>query len=173
MQVIFHFPGGPAGLEKGIASLTFSPSGARLAGVAVDDNHKVGIYDTEVGAILAVDKGDTAKIIDLKFKSDTVKFIRRLKLILFRNLCLLDLSITRYGQFKISKCLQRRVNSVPLTISSDVLLGTRILASLVLLMETFTPGVEIPLENLILFTRMVWMLSMSATNSNFSLQLSF
>ena len=72
MQVIFHFPGGPAGLEKGIADLTFSPSGTRLVGVAVDNNHKIGVYDTEVGAILAVDKGDTAVIVDLKFKNDNV-----------------------------------------------------------------------------------------------------
>jgi hypothetical protein len=77
MQVIFHFPGGPAMLEKGIANLAFSPSGNRLVGCAVDDNHKVGVYDTEVGAPLAVDKGDTAKIVELRFKNDTVIFLFR------------------------------------------------------------------------------------------------
>lgn len=77
MQVIFKFAGGPTGLEKGIANLAFSPSGKRLVGCAVDDNHKVGVYDTEIGALLAVDKGDTALIVELRFKSDTVIFLSR------------------------------------------------------------------------------------------------
>jgi len=70
MQAIWHFKGG---LTKGIANLAFSPSGNRLAGVAVDNDHYVAVYDTEVGQMLCMDKGDTAIIVDVSFKNENVK----------------------------------------------------------------------------------------------------
>ncbi len=69
MQTVYQFQGG---LTKGIASLGFSPSGNRLGGVAVDNDHSIAVYDTQVGSILSLDKGDTALIVDLKFKDDSV-----------------------------------------------------------------------------------------------------
>lgn len=59
------------GLEKGIACLSFSPSGNRLVAAAIDDNHRVGVFDIEAGAMLCIDKGDTARIVDVRFKNDT------------------------------------------------------------------------------------------------------
>ena len=60
------------GLQKGIAALAFSPTGEKLVGVAIDDNHYVAIYDTATGAALALEKGDTAIIADVKFLTDQV-----------------------------------------------------------------------------------------------------
>jgi WD40 repeat protein len=68
MQTIVKIRGG---LQKGIANLSFSPSGKYLVGCAVDDNHMVGVYDAELGALIGIEKGDTAPIIALKFKNDS------------------------------------------------------------------------------------------------------
>jgi len=69
MQAIFKFKGR---LEKGICNLGFSPSGSRLVAVAIDNDHSIGVYDTEVGVELCADKGDTNKIVDVKFKNENV-----------------------------------------------------------------------------------------------------
>lgn len=58
-------------MKKGIQALAFSPSGKILAGVAIDDNHYVAAYDVESGACLGCEKGDTANILEIAFKSDT------------------------------------------------------------------------------------------------------
>lgn len=39
-------------LLKGIQNLAFSPSGKLLAGVAMDDNHSVAVYNVESGALV-------------------------------------------------------------------------------------------------------------------------
>lgn len=72
MQVLWQFKGG---LQKGIASLGFSPSGNRLVGAAIDNDHYIGVYDIVVGTMLCMDKGDTAVIVDVKFKNDNVKIL--------------------------------------------------------------------------------------------------
>ena len=58
-------------LEKGIQSLAFSPSGKMLAGVAMDDNHSVAVYNAESGAFVAMTNGDKAVILELAFKNDS------------------------------------------------------------------------------------------------------
>jgi len=69
MQAIWHFKGG---LTKGVANLAFSPSGNRLAGVALDNDHYVAVYDVEIGQTLCMVKGDTAVIVELAFKNENV-----------------------------------------------------------------------------------------------------
>lgn len=70
MQVIAKIRGG---LQKGIANLSFSPgNGKFLVGCAVDDNHMVAVYDAEMGALVGIEKGDTAPIIAVQFKNDNV-----------------------------------------------------------------------------------------------------
>lgn len=53
------------GVIKGVCSLSFSPSGEKLAAVCIDDNHMVVVFNTEDGKMIACEKGDTAKIVDL------------------------------------------------------------------------------------------------------------
>jgi microtubule-associated protein-like 6 len=67
MQSVWKFKGG---LEKGIANLGFSKSGDKLVGVAVDNDHRIAVFDTKIGAMLCIDKGDTAFIADVKFKNE-------------------------------------------------------------------------------------------------------
>lgn len=67
MQLIHKFQGK---LFKGIQALAFSPSGKTLAGVGMDDDHSVAVYNVETGALLGTEKGDKAWIIDLSFKND-------------------------------------------------------------------------------------------------------
>lgn len=57
-------------LLKGIQALTFSPTGKTLAGVAMDDDHSIAVYNIETGALLGTEKGDKAWIIDIDFKND-------------------------------------------------------------------------------------------------------
>lgn len=57
-------------MKKGIQDLCFSPSGKTLAGVAIDDNHMVAAYDTQSGACLGCDKGDSAFIFELAMIDD-------------------------------------------------------------------------------------------------------
>ena len=47
-------------LTKGIQALSFSPSGKFIAGVAVDVDHSVAIYNVETGTLIGADKGDKA-----------------------------------------------------------------------------------------------------------------
>ena len=58
-------------MKKGIQGLAFSPSGKTLAGVAIDDNHYVAAYNVDTGACLGCEKGDSAFIFELAFKSET------------------------------------------------------------------------------------------------------
>ena len=58
-------------LKKGIRSLAFSPNGDLLAAVAMDNFHQVAIYDTHKGTLIGLEKGDTAIIVEVAFKSDT------------------------------------------------------------------------------------------------------
>jgi microtubule-associated protein-like 6 len=58
-------------LTKGIQNLAFSPSGKMLAGVAMDDNHSVAVYNAESGAFVAMTNGDKAVILELASKNDT------------------------------------------------------------------------------------------------------
>jgi len=67
MQTLWQFKGG---LQKGIANLSFSPSGNKLVGVAIDNDHYVAVYDIEVGQMICMDKGDTARIVDIKLKNE-------------------------------------------------------------------------------------------------------
>jgi WD40 repeat protein/Ca2+-binding EF-hand superfamily protein len=53
------------GAIKGLCGLAFSPSGKRLAGICIDDNHHVVVFDTESSSLVSCEKGDTAVILDL------------------------------------------------------------------------------------------------------------
>ncbi len=61
---------------KGIACLAFSPSGDKLVGAAIDDNHLIAVYDVKVakGSLLASTNGGREVIVTLKFKNETVIF---------------------------------------------------------------------------------------------------
>lgn len=48
-------------------AVKFSPSGALLAAVCIDDNHMVCVFDVEKEELLGCEKGDTAKIVDLEW----------------------------------------------------------------------------------------------------------
>ena len=69
MQAVFTIKGG---IIKGIASVTFSPTGERMAAVCIDDNHMMGVWDLKgnEGILLALDKGDTAIISNIQFKNE-------------------------------------------------------------------------------------------------------
>lgn len=56
---------------KGIQALAFSPTGKTLAGVGMDEDHSVAVYNVETGALLGTEKGDKAWIIDIAFKNET------------------------------------------------------------------------------------------------------
>jgi microtubule-associated protein-like 6 len=60
-----------APLEKGIAGLAFSPSGNKLAAVAMDDDHSVAIYDINTKVLLSTSKGDRSFIIEIVWVSET------------------------------------------------------------------------------------------------------
>ena len=64
MKTIYTIKGG---ISKGVASLSFSQTGDRIAAVGIDDNHMLAVYDLKVGkgAILCLEKGDTAIIADI------------------------------------------------------------------------------------------------------------
>jgi microtubule-associated protein-like 6 len=57
--------------EKGVQSLAFSPDGKMLAGVDTHNDHHVGVYNAETGALVAFSKGDTALIVEIAFKNAT------------------------------------------------------------------------------------------------------
>ncbi len=42
-----------------------------MAGVAIDEDHSIGVYNVESGVLLAFEKGDKAWIIDITFKDET------------------------------------------------------------------------------------------------------
>ena len=57
-------------LPNGIEHIAFSPTGAVVVAVAIDDSHSIAAYNTESGAFLGMNKGDTAKILELSMKND-------------------------------------------------------------------------------------------------------
>ena len=57
------------GIIKGVCVLKFSPDSSRLAAVCIDDNHHVAVFDVESGSLLGIEKGDTARILDLAWTS--------------------------------------------------------------------------------------------------------
>jgi WD40 repeat protein/Ca2+-binding EF-hand superfamily protein len=59
------------GAIKGVCSLAFSPSGRRLVGTCIDDNHHVVLYNTETFEMIACEKGDTANILDCEWITET------------------------------------------------------------------------------------------------------
>lgn len=65
---IAHFN---APLEKGIASVAFSPSGTKLAAVAMDDDHSVAVYDIASKVLLNTCKGDRSFIIEMVWVTET------------------------------------------------------------------------------------------------------
>lgn len=59
------------GVIKGVCALRFSPDGSKLACVCIDDNHMVVVFDVEKKSMIACEKGDTAKIVDIDWVSET------------------------------------------------------------------------------------------------------
>lgn len=61
-------------LLKGICSLSFSPSGKRLAAAAIDVDHTVAVYNIDIvkgiGSLIATKKGGPSLIITLAFISE-------------------------------------------------------------------------------------------------------
>eukprot|EP01015_Nassula_variabilis_P015381 TRINITY_DN2294_c0_g2_i1.p2 TRINITY_DN2294_c0_g2~~TRINITY_DN2294_c0_g2_i1.p2 ORF type:complete len:225 (-),score=54.85 TRINITY_DN2294_c0_g2_i1:63-737(-) len=65
LQAIYHLKGG---IVKGVASISFSPSGNKVVGAGIDDNHMVAVFDLGAGGTLAaLEKGDTAPILDIRW----------------------------------------------------------------------------------------------------------
>lgn len=58
-------------LEHCIAAVAFSPSGSKLAAVAMDDDHSVAIYDINAGSCICSTRGDREKILELAWISET------------------------------------------------------------------------------------------------------
>ena len=58
-------------LKKGIQSLSFSPSGNVFVAVAIDIDHTVGVFDTNTGKQLAMQKGDGNPITEIEMRTDT------------------------------------------------------------------------------------------------------
>eukprot|EP01017_Pseudomicrothorax_dubius_P040457 TRINITY_DN6328_c0_g1_i1.p1 TRINITY_DN6328_c0_g1~~TRINITY_DN6328_c0_g1_i1.p1 ORF type:complete len:614 (+),score=151.97 TRINITY_DN6328_c0_g1_i1:60-1844(+) len=58
------------GVIKGIATVAFSLSGARIAAACIDDNHTIAVFDLRVGALEGTERGDTAIISELRWKDD-------------------------------------------------------------------------------------------------------
>ncbi len=68
MQVIHHLKGG---IIKGVASLSFSPSGEKVAAACIDDNHMTAVYDLKnAGGLAALEKGDTAIMLSVEWISE-------------------------------------------------------------------------------------------------------
>lgn len=67
MQLIRSLKGG---VIKGLECLSFSPDGSKLAGVCIDDNHMVVVFEVSSGELLFCEKGDTAKILDVCWVED-------------------------------------------------------------------------------------------------------
>lgn len=59
------------GIIKGVCAISFSPSGEKLSAICIDDNHMVAVFDVLSGKLLAVEKGDTAKIVDVAWYSES------------------------------------------------------------------------------------------------------
>ena len=68
-EVICKFKGV---LTKGIISLSFSPSGKKLVGSAVDVDHYIAVFDVSKapGAVIWTDKGGPDTIIDLRWNTE-------------------------------------------------------------------------------------------------------
>lgn len=58
-------------MTKGVQALAFSPNGSKLAAVGRDISHTLAIFDVYTGATLSSQKGDSAKILDVGFVSET------------------------------------------------------------------------------------------------------
>jgi tricorn protease-like protein len=58
------------GIIKGVAALKFSPNGSKLACACIDDNHMVVVFDVDKKEMIACEKGDTAKIVDLDWMGE-------------------------------------------------------------------------------------------------------
>ncbi|MCP3681330.1 MAG: WD40 repeat domain-containing protein, partial [bacterium] len=67
MELVHKWKGG---IVKGVACMSFSPSGKYLVVCGIDTEHKIGLYDVKRGKKLVVDKGDTAIIGACAFISD-------------------------------------------------------------------------------------------------------
>ena len=62
-------------LTKGVASISFTPSGDKLAAIGIDPNHSIAIFDTTTksthgGTMLLHDHCGQENIFDLKWKND-------------------------------------------------------------------------------------------------------
>jgi microtubule-associated protein-like 6 len=57
-------------LEHCIAAVAFSPSGTKLAAVAMDDDHSIAIYDLNAGGCICSTRGDREKIIDVAWVTE-------------------------------------------------------------------------------------------------------
>lgn len=66
-QIMFSLKGG---VTKGIATLSFSISGTKLAAACTDENHTVALFDMKTGTLDATQKGDASVISELRFKDD-------------------------------------------------------------------------------------------------------
>ena len=60
-----------APLEKGIAALSFSPSGQILVAVGMDDDHSLACYNLQTSSLICSVKGDRESITDMAFTSET------------------------------------------------------------------------------------------------------
>ena len=72
MEVLNEFK---AVIKKGIASLAFSPSGNKLAAIAIDDDHHCCVLDVSTpgkNSVICVEKGPRDVVITLVWASETV-----------------------------------------------------------------------------------------------------
>jgi microtubule-associated protein-like 6 len=58
-------------VEKGIAALSFSPSGQLLLAVGMDDDHTLALYNLATNSLIVSNKGDREKILAADFISET------------------------------------------------------------------------------------------------------
>ena len=81
-------------LTKGVAVISFTQSGDKLAAVSIDPKHTIVIYDITTkskngGVLLHQLQGGTEVIFDLRWKNDSVNNFKN-KIINFRSLLQLE-----------------------------------------------------------------------------------
>jgi hypothetical protein len=56
--------------DKGINALSFNPTGTKLVAIGMDDNHTIYLFDLTENKLVASEKGDSYRILDVCFKSE-------------------------------------------------------------------------------------------------------
>eukprot|EP00759_Apiculatamorpha_spiralis_P014338 PhF_6_TR21028/c1_g1_i1/m.30235/K18598/EML6; echinoderm microtubule-associated protein-like 6 len=52
--------------KRGVVSVAFSANGEKIASIGLDDDHMIAIHNAQTGALLASDKGDSQRILDVR-----------------------------------------------------------------------------------------------------------